>query len=82
MPEQVYWLSGNILEVDHKRASYGLAVRITEFDLVIQLRSPDNAERVLAGLIEYGFSVRRLRNMARKDTVRSSRRESASIESL
>ena len=67
--EQVAMLGGNIVEVDHERWFYDVPVRMTEIDLLIEVRSPDDAERILAGLTEHGFPARRLSDSALKDTV-------------
>ena len=40
-----------------------------EIDLLIEVRSPDDAERILAGLAEHGFPARRLSDLALEDTV-------------
>jgi threonine dehydratase len=58
--DQVAQLGGNIVEVDHERWFYDVPVRLTELDLLIEVRSPDDAERILAGLAEQGFPTRRL----------------------
>ena len=66
--EQVARLGGNIVEVDHERWFYDVPVRMTEIDLLIEVRSPDDAERILAGLTEHGFPARRLSDSALEDT--------------
>ncbi len=67
--EQVARLGGNIVEVDHERWFYDVPVRLTELDLLIEVRSPDDAERILAGLAEQGFPARRLSDSALEDAV-------------
>ena len=66
--EQVAELGGNIVEVDHERWFYDVPVRLTELDLLIEVRSPDDADRIVAGLAEHGFPARRLSGSAVEST--------------
>ena len=67
--EQVARLGGNIVEVDHERWFYDVPVRLTELDLLIEVRSPDDVERILAGLSQQGFPARRLSDSAIENAV-------------
>ena len=67
--EQVAELGGNIVEVDHERWFYDVPVRLTELDLLIEVRSPDVADRIVAGLAEHGFPARRLSGTALEGAV-------------
>jgi len=67
--EQVARLGGNIVEVDHERWFFDVPVRMTELDLLIEVRSPDDAERIIAGLTERGFPARRLSGSVLEGTV-------------
>ena len=67
--EQVARLGGNIVEVEHERWFYDVPVRMTEIDLLIEVRSPADAERILSGLAEHGFPARRLSDSALEETV-------------
>ena len=67
--EQVARLGGNIVEVDHERWFFDVPVRMTELDLLIEVRSPDDAERIISGLTEHGFPARRLSGSVLEGTV-------------
>ena len=67
--EQVARLGGNIVEVDHERWFFDVPVRMTELDLLIEVRSPNDAERIIAGLTEHGCPARRLSDSVLEGTI-------------
>ena len=60
-------LGGNIVEVHHERWFYDVPVRLTEIDMLVEIRDPDNATEIIAGLADAGFPARLLRNTALDD---------------
>jgi threonine dehydratase len=65
---EVARLGGNIVEVDHERWYHDVPVRLTEIDLLIEVRSPDDAEDIIVGLNRQGFSAKRLSDSALTDS--------------
>ena len=53
-------LGGDIVEVEHRRWFYDVPVRKTLADLLVEVRSPGEADRLFDGLVEEGYDVSRL----------------------
>ena len=49
---------GNLIDVAHLREAYGLQVRETGFQLVIETRGREHAQKVLDAVRDAGYDVR------------------------
>ena len=57
-------LGGNIIEVEHERWFEDVPVRLTEIDFLVETMDREATRRLVTGLEEEGFTVRRLSSTA------------------
>jgi threonine dehydratase len=60
-------LGGNVIEVEHERWFEDVPVRLTEIDFLVETMDREATRRLLAGLEQEGFAVRRLSSTAFDD---------------